>query len=330
VKVVGRYSRLVVNVLVLLVVFVVPAIAQQPNKVPRIGYLNGGSSSVIADRIEAFRQGLRDIGYIEGKNIVIEYRWAEGKNERLPELAAELVRLQVAILVTSSTAATKAVKQITTEIPTVVASAGDLVGEGIVASLSRPGGNITGLTSMSPDLSGKRLAILNESIPKATRIAVIWHRNPNDEREVKQTEMAAQTMRLNLQSLPIESPDEFQNAYAAMRKEQARALIFIQGPFIGVYRKQLLELAVRNRLPSICDDPSWTEDGCLMSYGPDRRDMFRRAATYVDKILKGAKPADLPVEQPTKFELVINLKTAKEIGLVVPQRVLLKADRVIK
>jgi ABC-type uncharacterized transport system substrate-binding protein len=205
--------------------------------------------------------------------------------------------------VTSSAAAIKTVKQTTIEIPAVVASAGDLIGEGIVDSLARPGGNITGLTAMSPDLSGKRLAILKEAIPKATRVTVIWHRNPNDEREAKETEIAAQTMRLHLQSLPVQSPDEFQNAYALMRKDQAGALIFIQGPFLGVHRKQLLELAVRNRLPSICDDPSWTEDGCLMSYGPDRRDMYRRAAQYVDKILKGAKPADLPVEQPTKFEL---------------------------
>ena len=286
---------------ILLLIGVHVAEAQQPKKVPaRIGFLNGGSSSLLADRIEAFRQGLHDLGSVEGKNIVIEYRWAEGETERLPELAAELVRLQVTIFVTSGTAATKTVKQTTIEIPTVVASAGDLLGEGIVTSLARPGGNITGLTALSPDLSGKRLAILNESIPKATRIAVIWHRNPNDEREVKQTEMAAQTMRLHLQSLPVQSPDEFQDAYAAMRKEQAGALILIQGPFLGVPRKQLLELAIRNRLPSICDDPSWTEDGCLMSYGPDRRDMFRRAATYVDKILKGAKPADLPVEQPSE------------------------------
>ena len=254
----------------------------------------------------------------------------KGRTSVCRSLPPNLVRLQVAILATSSTAAIKTVKQTAIEIPAVVASAGDLIGEGIVTSLARPGGNITGLTAISPDLSGKRLAILNESIPKATRIAVIWHRNPNDEREVKQTEMAAQTMRLQLQSLPVQSPDEFQSAYAAMRKEQAGALIFIQGPFLGVHRKQLLELAVRNRLPSICDDPSWTEDGCLMSYGPDQRDMFRRAAIYVDKILKDAKPAELPVEQPTKFELVINLKTAKQIGLPIPPNVLARADRVIK
>jgi len=183
---------------------------------------------------------------------------------------------------------------------------------------------------MSPDLSGKRLEILKESVPQTTRFAVIWHRNPNDEKEVKATEVAALAMRVQLQSLPVQSPDEFQNAYAAIRKEHAGALIFIQGPFLGVHRKQLFEVAAKNRLPSIWDAPGWTEEGCLMSYGPDRRDMFRRSAYYVDKILKGAKPADLPIEQPKKFELIVNLKTAKQIGLTIPPNVLARADRVIR
>jgi ABC-type uncharacterized transport system substrate-binding protein len=304
--------------------------AQQPAKIRRVGLLGGSSASANAGRVQAFGQGLRDLGYVEGKDIATEQRWAEGKNERLPEFTAELIRLQVAVIVTSGTAATKTAKQATTEIPIVVASAGDLVREGIVDSLARSGGNITGLTAISPDLSGKRLEILKESAPKATRFAVICHRNPNDEKEVKETEIAAQAMRVQLHSLPVQSPDEFQNAYAVMRKEHAGALIFIGGPFLSVHRKQLFELAGTNRLPSICNDPSWTEDGCLMSYGPDRRDMFRRAATYVDKILKGAKPADLPVEQPKKFEFIINLKTAKQIGLTIPPNVLARADKVIK
>jgi putative tryptophan/tyrosine transport system substrate-binding protein len=315
---------------VLLLASVHLAEAQQPAQIRRVAVLGGSLASANAPRIQAFRQGLHDLGYVEGKNIAIEQRWAEGKNERLPEFAAELIRLQVAIIVTSGTAAAKTAKQATVEIPIVVASAGDLVREGIVDSLARSGGNITGLTAISPDLSGKRLEILKESVTKATRFAVIWHRNPNDEKEVKETEIAAQAMRVQLQSLPVQSPDEFQNAYAAMRKEHAGALIFIGGPFLSVHRKQLFELAATNRLPSICNDPSWAEDGCLMSYGPDRRDMFRRAATYVDKILKGSKPADLPVEQPTKFEFLINLKTAKQIGLTIPQRVLQRADRVIR
>jgi putative tryptophan/tyrosine transport system substrate-binding protein len=324
-------AKILISLLATLVLTTVsPAEAQQPAKIWRVGLLGGSSASANAVRVQAFSQGLRDLGYVEGKNISIEQRWAEGKNERLPEFAAELVRLQVAIIITSGTAAAKTAKQATVEIPIVVASAGDLVREGIVDSLARSGGNITGLTAISPDLSGKRLEILKESVPKATRFAVIWHRNPNDEKEVKETEIAAQAMRVQLQSLPVQSPDEFQNAYAVMRKEHAGALIFIGGPFLSVHRKQLFELAATNRLPSICNDPSWAEDGCLMSYGPDRRDMFRRAATYVDKILKGAKPADLPVQQPTKFELVINLKAAKKIGVTVPPNVLARADKVIR
>jgi len=304
--------------------------AQQPRKMVRIGWLTSGLPSSTSDNLEAFRNGLIALGYVEGNNIEILYRYAEGKSERLTELAAELVRLQVALIVTSSTAAAKAAKQATIEIPIVVASAGDLVGEGIVGSLARPGGNITGLTALSPDLSGKRLSMLKESVPNATRFAVIWHRTPNDEKEVKQTEIAGQAMRVQLQSLPVQSSNEFQNAYEAMKRERAEALIFIQGPFLGIHRKQLFELAFKHRLPSICDAPSWTEDGCMMSYGPDRHDMFRRAASYVDKIIKGAKPVDLPVEQPKKFEFVINLKTAKQIGLTIPPNVLVRADKVIK
>jgi ABC-type uncharacterized transport system substrate-binding protein len=321
--------RLILCAVILLAVAVMVQ-AQQPTKILRIGWLTAGSFSANAGNIEALRKELAALGYVEGKNIEIVYRYAEGKSERLPELAADLVRLHVAIIVTSSTGATKSAKQATSEIPIVVASAGDLVGEGLVANLARPGGNITGLTTMSPDLSGKRLATLKESVPQATRFAVIWHRNPNDEKEFKATEVAALAMRIQLQSLPVQSPDEFQNAYAAMRKERAGAVIFIQGPFLGVYRKQLFELAAKNRLPSICDAPAWTDDGCLMSYGPDRRHMFVRSAYYVDKILKGAKPADLPVEQPTKFEFVVNLKTAKQIGVTIPPNVLARADRVIK
>jgi len=304
--------------------------AQQPKNIPRLGWLIAGSSSSIRGNIEAFRKGLRDLGYVEGKNIEIIYRFAEGKSERLPELAAELVRLEVAVIVTTSTVATKAAKQATTAIPIVVTTAGDIVGAGLAASLARPGGNITGLTAISPDLSGKRLEILKEAVPKASRVAIIWHRNPNDEKEVKETEIVAQAMKVKLQSLPVQSSDEFQNAFAAMRKERAGALIIIQGSFLGNHRKQLFELAAKNRLPSICDAPHWTEDGCLMSYGPNRSDLSRRAASYVDKILKGRKPADLPIEQPMKFEFIVNLKTAKQIGLTVPPNVLVRADRVIR
>jgi putative ABC transport system substrate-binding protein len=304
--------------------------AQQPGKVYRIGLLVVGSPSSFSNQVEAFRQGLRDLGYVEGKNILIDYRYAEGKFERLPDLATELVHLKVAVIVTGSTAGTRAAKQATSSIPIVVGSAGDLVREGLVATLARPGGNITGSIAISPDLSGKRLELLKEVLPKASRVAVIWHPSPWDEEEVREIETAAHAVGLKIQSLQVRVPNQFEGTYAAMKNEHANALIIVQGSFTGFHRKQLVELAVKFRLPSICDAPHWTEGGCLMSYGPNRSDMYRRAAVYVDKILKGAKPADLPVEQPTKFELVINLKTAKQIGLTIPPNVLARADKVIK
>ncbi len=304
--------------------------AQQAAKVPRISFLITGSRSALAGRIDAFLKGLRDLGYVEGKNIAIDYRQADGKSERLTDLAAELVRLQVVVIVTTSTVATKAAKQATKIIPIVVASAGDLVGDGLVASLARPGGNVTGLTAISPDLSGKRLELLKEAVPKASRVAVIWYPTPNDEREVKETEIAAKTLGLKLQSLQVRSPDDFQNAFAAMTKERANALIIIQSPFMGSHRKEIFELAAKKRLPTMCDGPNLTEEGCLMSYGPNRSDMYRRAATFVDKILNGTKPADIPVEQPMRFEFVVNLKTAKQIGLTIEPNVLVRANRVIR
>jgi putative ABC transport system substrate-binding protein len=304
--------------------------AQQPTNIPRIGYLATGSLSSQSPRLKAFHDKLRDLGYVEGQNIAIEYRFAEGNPDRLPELAAQLVRLGVAIIVTGSTAAVLAVKQATSKIPIVVGASGDLVGSGIVTSLSRPCGNITGLTAISPDLSGKRLELLKEVIPKALRIAVLWHPSQWDQEEVKQTEIAAKAIGVKLQSLQIREPADLQTAYAAMAKEGVRALIIIQGPFMGSNRKEIMELTAKHRLASVCDDPVWTEHGCLISYGPNRSDLYRRAAIYVDKILKGAKPADLPVEQPTKFELVINLKTAKQIGLTIPPNVLARADKVIR
>jgi putative ABC transport system substrate-binding protein len=284
----------------------------------------------MATNIEAFRQGLRDLGYIEGKNIGIDYRYAEGKSDRLAELARELVRTKVAVIVTGGTAATRAAKEATEEIPIVVGSAGDLVREGLVDSLARPGGNITGSIAISPDLSGKRLELLKEVVPEASQIAVIWHPSPWDEEEVREAEITARAMGVKLQSLRVRSTNEIQGAFAAMTKERVNAFVIIQAPFTGFHRKQLVELAVKHRLPSMCDSPTWTEGGCLVSYGPNRSHLYRRAATFVDKILKGAKPADLPVEQPTKFELVINLKTANQIGLTIPPNVLVRADRVIK
>jgi putative tryptophan/tyrosine transport system substrate-binding protein len=303
--------------------------AQQGAKVPRIGVLTVGTEKTTTS-LKAFSQRLHELGYLEGKNIVVEYRYAEGKLERLPDLAAELVRSNVAVIVTSGTPATQAAKQATSTIPIVVGTAGDLVGVGLVASLAKPGGNVTGLTAISPDLSGKRLELLTGVLPRSARIAVLWYPSQWDDMEVKQTENVAQVLGVQIQLVQVRRPEDFQSAYATMIRERARAVIIIQTGFTGTYRTQLLELAAKNRLASMCDSPAWADDGCLMSYGPNRSDLYRRAATYVDKILKGAKPADLPVEQPKKFELIINLKAAKQIGLTIPPNVLARADRVIK
>ncbi len=306
-----------------------PVAAQQFAKVHRIGILLPGTAE--SSRIkETFVQRMRELGYVDGKNILIQYRYADGKLDRLSEMAAELVRLNVAVIVTGSTPATQAAKKATSTIPIVVGTAGDLVGSGLIVSLARPGGNVTGLTAISPDLSGKRVELLTSVLAKASRIAVLWYPNQWDDLEVKQTENAAHKVGVNIQSVQVTRPEQFQSAYAVMIKQHAHAVIIIQGGFTGSYRSQIVELTLKNRLPSMCDAPAWAESGCLMSYGPNRSDLFRRAAYYVDKILKGAKPADLPVEQPTKFELVINLKTAKQIGLTIPPNVLARADRIIK
>ena len=281
--------------------------------------------------IEAFRQGLRELGYVEGQNILVEYRFAEGKEERYAILAAELVNLGVDVIVTQGTQATIAAKQATSKIPIVVGNAGDLVGEGLVASLARPGGNITGFTSIDPDLSAKRLQLLREAFPKVSRVAVLYHGGPGgDQDELRETQTAAKSLSVQIQPLHVQEPDQFQRAYAAMTKERAHALIIFVGSFTLLHQREILELADKIRIPTMCGGPEWSEVGCLISYGHDRRDQFRRAATYVDKILKGAKPADLPVQQPTKFELVINLKTAKQLGVTIPPNVLARADRVIK
>jgi putative ABC transport system substrate-binding protein len=313
----------------MLLAFSAPVEAQQLEKIHRIGVLRVGTRD--AARLErAFIQRMRELGYVDGKNIVFEYRYADGKLDRLPEMAAELVRSNVAVILTASTPAAQAAKKATSTIPIVVGTAGDLVGSGLVASLAKPGGNVTGLTAISSDLSGKRLELLRNVLLNASRVAVLWYPSQWDGLEVKETENAAQKLGVNIQSVQVTRPEDFQSAYAAMIKERARAVIIIQGGFTGSYRTQLMELAAERRLPSMCDSPAWAESGCLMSYGPNRFDLFGRAAIYVDKILKGAKPADLPVEQPTKFELVINLKTAKQIGLTIPPSVLARADKIIK
>jgi len=305
--------------------------AQQATKIPRIGLLLTGTLSSSSYSLEAFRNGLRDLGYVEGKNILVEYRYAEGKPDRLPSLAAELVRLKVDVIVTTGTPPSQAAKTATTTIPIVMALISDPVGAGLVASLARPGGNITGLSSISQDLSGKRLELLKEAIPKVSRVGVLY--DPNDPAKVaefKEIEVAARPLGVHLQSLEVRSLDELESAFKAATRGKATALLVLPTTILSTRTKQIAELAAKNRLPTMFATSQYMDAGGLMSYGPDYTDLWRRAATYVDKILKGAKPADLPVEQPMKFELVINLKTAKQIGLTIPPNVLARADKVIK
>jgi ABC-type uncharacterized transport system substrate-binding protein len=305
--------------------------AQQPKRVPQIGYLGGSSLSAIPARIEAFRQSLRELGYVEGKNIVIDWRWAEGKVDRLPALAAELVRLKVDVIVTGTPQATRSAKQATVTVPIVMAFDDDPVGSGFVASLARPGGNITGLSSLSPELSGKQLELLKEVLPKLSRVAVLGDvTRPGIPQALREINLAADAFRVQVQYLEVRGPKDIEPAFRAASNEHADAVLVLGSPVLNSQRKQVLELVVKSRLPAIYPRPEYVEDGGLVFYGVSYTELYRRAATYVDKILKGAKPADLPVEQPTKFELIINLKTAKQIGVTVPQKVLARADKVIK
>jgi putative ABC transport system substrate-binding protein len=305
--------------------------AQQAGKVTRIGFLSPFSPSDTAHWHEAFRQGLRDHGWIEGKNIRIEYRYAEGKNDRLPNLVADLVRLKVDIIVASISTDALAAKNATRTIPIVMASPGDPVASGFVESLSRPGGNITGLSQMAPELAGKRLELLKEIVSKLSRVAVLW--NPQGLSSTlswKELQLPARELGVQLHSLEVRSSNDIDKAFEDATRARAVAVAIMPDPAFAGNLKRIAELAAKSRLPSIFHLREYADSGGLMTYGPDRTDMFRRAATYVDKILKGTKPADLPVEQPTKFELVINLKTAKQIGLTIPPNVLARADKVIR
>jgi len=305
--------------------------AQQPKKVARIGYLGAGSPATAGHHAQAFVQGLRELGYLEGQSIVIEYRWAEGKLESLPALVADLVRLRVDVIVSSATPAIRFAKEQTSTIPIVMAGVTDPVGAGFVASLARPGGNVTGLTHLSPDLSGKRLELLKEAVPRLFRVAVLWNPNhPGQPRAFKDTQVAAQALQVTLISMEARNREELERVLLTIGKERPQALFELPDPLTFFHRELITEFAAKHRLPAMYGFSEWVDAGGLMSYGTSFPDLFRRAATYVDKILKGRKPADLPVEQPTKFELVINLKTAKQIGLTIPPNVLARADRVIK
>ena len=318
-------------VLVALLALGVIAEAQQPKKVPRIGFLGASSASVLAARIEAFRQGLRDLGYVEGKNIVIEWRSAEGKLDRLPALAAELVRLKVDVIVTTGPAPTRPAKEATSTIPIVMAFDNDPVGNGFVASLARPGGNITGLSTLAPEISGKQLEVLKEIVPRLSRVAVLGSSTtPGNAQSLKETELAAGAFGVKVQYLDVRDPKDIDTAFQATGKGRTDAILVLTSPVFNPYRTEIADLAAKNRLPAIYSTLEFVEDGGLMTYGVSLTDLYRRAATYVDKILKGAKPVDLPVEQPTKFEFIINLKAAKQIGLTIPPNVLVRADKVIK
>jgi putative ABC transport system substrate-binding protein len=308
-----------------------PAYAQQPKKVPRIGFLSSLSPAVVSDRLEAFRQGLRELGYVEGKNIVLEWRYAEGKTERLPDLAAELVRLKVEVIVTGGPAVNRQAKEATATIPIVMAFDNDPVGNGFAASLARPGGNITGLSTYYPEISGKQLELLKEIVPRLSRVAVLGNSTvPGNAQALRETELAAGLFGVKLQYLDVRDPKDIETAFQAAIKGRANAVLVLGSQVVTSHPKQFVELAAKNQLPAIYWSPEFVEAGGLMTYSVSITDLFRRAATYVDKILKGAKPADLPVEQPMKFDLVINLKAAKQIGLTIPPNVLARADKVIR
>jgi putative ABC transport system substrate-binding protein len=306
----------------------VPAEAQQAGKVPRVGILFIGSRN--QPHLEAFKQGLRERGYTEGKNILLEYRYAEGKVDMLPELAAELVQLKVDIIVATADVSAQAAQRATKTTP-IVLTTGDPVASGLAESLARPGGNVTGLTVLLADLSGKRLEILKETFPKMTRVATLW--SPREEvaaAAFKETKAAAQGFSLRLHSFEVWTLQDIEKAFAEMPKVRPNALVVLLSPLVTLHSKAIVELAIKQHLPGIYPTRQFAEEGGLMAYGPLISDLYRRAATYVDKILKGAKPADLPVEQPKKFEFIINLKAAKQIGLTIPPNVLARADKVIK
>ena len=302
--------------------------AQQTAKLPRLGFLTAGRDS---PGLPALLEGLRQLDWIEGKTIVLEYRYADNRNDRLPELAAELVRLNVDVIVAAGTLAPLAAKRATATIPLVMTSAGDPLGTRLVSSLAKPGGNVTGLSLMSPDISGKRLELIKHIVPDVLRVAIMWNAtNPYPALVFRQTEAAARQLKLEVQSLEVRTPDDVNSALEAALREKANALITVEDPLTVNYRKQIADFAAKNRLPTISGLREYVDVGGLLSYGPALADLYRRAAGYVDKILKGAKPAELPVEQPTKFELVVNLKTARTLGLTIPPDMLAIADAVIE
>jgi putative ABC transport system substrate-binding protein len=305
-----------------------PAEAQQAGKIPRIGILFIGTRN--QPHLESFRQGLRERGYVEGKNIVLEYRYAEGKFDRVPALVDELVRMKVDIIVTTSSISARAARKATKTVP-IVMTTGSPVEQGLAESLAKPGGNVTGLTVMAVELTGKRLEILQETFPKMTHVAALWAPGQTEAvRGFKETQEAARGFSLRLQSVELQNAEELEKVFAEISKGRADALVVVLDPLVTLHSKRIVDLALKHHLPGMYPTRQFAEEGGLMAYGPLIADLYRRAAMYVDKILRGAKPGDIPIEQPTKFEFIVNLKTAKQIGLTIPPNVLARADKVIK
>ncbi|HET7876457.1 MAG TPA: ABC transporter substrate-binding protein [Methylomirabilota bacterium] len=326
-----RLGTLVVILALALLAAPLATQAQQTGKLYRIGFLGNSTAALEANLVGPFREGLRDLGYVEGRNILIEYRWAEGKYERFPALIGELIARKVDVIVTAGTPATLAVKKATTSVPLVMVAVGDPVATGIVASLSQPGGNITGLTSIAAEMEGKRLELLREVIPSVSHIAVLWNAaSPLQVIAEKQTQAAAQVLRMKVLSLGVRTKEEIEDALAAIVRERPGALLVLADRLFLHHRARIMDFAAQQHLPGVHAYRELVEVGGLMSFGPSYADMHRRAAYFVDRILKGAKPADLPVERPATFELVINLKAAKALGLTIPQSVLLRATEVIQ
>jgi putative ABC transport system substrate-binding protein len=325
-----KHKITVLTLCAMLLAVCVSAEAQQPKKIPRLCYLGSSAPETLLN-LKPFHDRLRALHYNEGQNITFEYHYFEGKIERAPELAVDLVRVKCDVILTTGTEAAVAAKGATQTIPIVMGFSGDAVRLGIVADLARPGGNITGLTSINAELSGKRLELLDEIIPKLSRVALFWSPgNPNTQQFAEETETVARSLRVEIQSMEVKTVDDFDGAFRTATKKHVQALMVSGGGFFNAHQKRVVKLAAKGRLPAMYPNSQFVEAGGLMAYAEDRTYMFRRAAEYVDKILKGAKPADLPVERPKKFELVINLKTAKQIDLTVPPNVLARADRVIR
>jgi putative ABC transport system substrate-binding protein len=334
VKLISDLRFLISGLCALLFALSVPAQAQQAKKIPRIGFLSSGTPSTSSPYRDAFQQGLRGLGYVEGKNILIEYRFAEGKLDRIPDLTTELVGLKVDVIVVASSSSARAAKKITTTVPIVMASAGNPFGEGLIASFARPGGNVTGLTNLASDLGTKRLELLKQIFPGLTRVAVLPGpiRPGAERRDLKEMQNVAPSLKLQLQILEVSTADDFERAFEDAAKARVGALVVGRDPtaLLSAHEKRTVELATKNRLPAMYSRTSYMRAGGLMSYAEDELENYRHAATYVDKILKGAKPANLPVEQPTKFEFIISLRAAKQIGLTFPPNVLALADKVIR